>query len=105
MPSRYELARLAVSDLKEIWAYIAENNSHAADRLIDDFSRKFQLLAQNPAIGRDQSDYIVGMRAYPFKKYLIYYFPTDFGVEIYRVLHGARDIESLFEDFFEGLEP
>ena len=105
MASKYELARLAVSDLKEIWAYIAENNIKAADRLIDEFARKFHLLAQNPTIGRDQSDYIVGMRVFPYKKYIIYYFPTDSGVEIYRVLHGARDIKDLFEEFFEGLEP
>lgn len=26
------------------------------------------------------------------------------GVEIYRVIHGARNIEDLFEDFFRGLE-
>jgi len=41
---------------------------------------------------------------FPFKKYHIYYFPIEDGVEIYRVLHGARDNEGEFEDYFEGLK-
>ncbi len=44
------------------------------------------------------------MRMFPFKKYHIYYFPTAGGVEIYRVVHGARDTEGEFERFFEGLK-
>ena len=41
---------------------------------------------------------------FPFKKYHIYYFPTAGGVEIFRVLHGARGTEEEFDDFFEGLK-
>ncbi len=36
---------------------------------------------------------------------MYYYFPTENGVEIYRVFHGARNIEDSFEDYFEGLKP
>ena len=68
-------------------------------------ARKFQMLAENPIAGRNQPHYIVGMRSFPHKKYIIFYFPIENGVEIYRVFHGARKIESLFEDFFEGLKP
>ena len=55
-------------------------------------------------MGKRQDDFIVEMRMFPFKKYHLYYFPTDDGIEIYRVLHGSRDIEGLFEDFFVGLK-
>jgi len=41
----------------------------------------------------------VGLRAWPidgFRNHLVFYRPTDEGVDIVRVLHGARDIEALF---------
>ncbi len=102
--ARFTLAPLAQADLDEIWNYISEYNNQAADKFIRDLAIKFQLLADNQKIGRRQDDFIVEMRMFPFKKYHIYYFPTDDGVEIYRVLHGARDAEGEFENFFEGIK-
>jgi len=90
--------------LDEIWHFISEDNETAADKLIEDLAAKFQLLADNKEIGTRQDDFIVEMRLFPFKKYHIYYFPNKDGVEIYRVLHGRRNIEGLFEDYFEGLK-
>lgn len=100
----YSLTIDAENDLKEIWVYIAENNQAVADKLIEGFFGRFQLLADNKEIGRRQNDFIIEMRMFPFKKYQIYYFPTDEGVEIYRVLHGSRDIKGEFEEYFEGLK-
>ena len=62
----------------------------------------FQLLASQSEMGRRteyRSPLLVGMRMFPMKgfpKYLVFYRPVEGGVEIIRVLHGARDIESLF---------
>ena len=100
----YSLTAAAEDDLKEIWVYIAENNQVAADKLIEAIFGKFQLLADNKEIGRRQDEFIIEMRMFPFKNYHIYYFPTEIGVEIYRVLHGSRDVESEFEEYFEGLK-
>lgn len=36
-----------------------------------------------------------GLRSFPVGKYLIFYRLIDGGLEIVRVLHGARDIENL----------
>ncbi len=35
-------------------------------------------------------------RVNDFENFLIFYRPIDDGIEVIRVLHGARDIESLF---------
>jgi toxin ParE1/3/4 len=102
--AEFTIAPLADADLDEIWLYISEDNEPAADKFIRALASKFQLLADNREIGRRQDDFIVEMRMFPYRKYHIYYFPTDNGVEIYRVLHGARDNEGEFEDFFEGLK-
>jgi toxin ParE1/3/4 len=102
--AKFTIAPAAENDLDEIWHYISEHNEQAADKFMRELAGKFQLLADNQEIGRRQDDFIVEMRMFPFRKYHIYYFPNEDGVEIYRVLHGARDTEAEFEDFFEGLE-
>lgn len=105
MANRYYLTAPAGSDLKDIWTYIAENNPNAADKFMKEFAKKFQLLADNPKIGRAHDEYVLNLRSFPYKNYTVFYFPNENGVEIYRILHGARDIDALFEDFFEGLKP
>jgi toxin ParE1/3/4 len=105
MANKFELSAHARQDLKEIWIYLAENNYAAANRALRELGQKFQLLANNPLLGRVQDDLILNLRRFPYKKYNIFYFPVENGIEIYRVLHGSRNIEELFEDFIEGLEP
>jgi toxin ParE1/3/4 len=54
-------------------------------------------------MGKSRDKIFVGLRSFPVKSYLVFYALTEDGVEIYRVLHGRRDIEELFEEYFEGL--
>ncbi len=98
------ISETARADVKEIWSYIAEYNTGSATDVIRDLARKFDLLEANPKLGREQDGLLVEMRLFPYKNYNIYYFPIEGGVEIYRVLHGRRNIEEVFEDFFEELK-
>jgi toxin ParE1/3/4 len=98
------ISETARRELKEIFAYVAEHNLSAARKVIKELSAKFDLLEANPKLGREQNGLIVEMRLFPHKSYHIYYFPIAVGVEIYRVLHGRRNIEEEFENFFEGLK-
>jgi len=90
-----EPARL---DLEEIWRYIAEANPKAANNLMDDLGNKFLLLADKPDLGRERQELMLNLRAFPHKKYIVFYFPTEDGIEIFRVLHGSRDIETVFDN-------
>lgn len=94
-----------VSDLDDIFNYVAEFNTDSAKKTIKELMQKFKLLAENPKIERSHDELILNLRSFPYKNYLIFYFPIENGVEIYRVLHGAKDIENLFENYFEGLKP
>jgi toxin ParE1/3/4 len=38
------------------------------------------------------------LHSFPLGRYVIFYVPRPKGVEIVRVLHGARDIESVLHD-------
>jgi toxin ParE1/3/4 len=46
-------------------------------------------------MGRERNDIAPGLRSFPVGKYLIFYRLIDEGLEIVRVLHGARNIENL----------
>ena len=88
----------ATSDLAELWDYIAYDNPANADRFVDRIrSTCSTTLAENPRIGRSREELSPELRSFPFQDYLIFYRPIDDGVEIVRVLHGSRDIESLLD--------
>jgi toxin ParE1/3/4 len=98
-------SEFARDDLKKVWLHISKQNLTAADKFLDELYEKFLLLAKNPKIGRSHDEFIVHLRSFPHKKYVIFYFPTENGIEVYRILHGARDIEDLFDRYFIGLKP
>jgi toxin ParE1/3/4 len=89
-------APAAETDAVEIWAYIAADNPSAADRLLDRFDRIFQKLATQPLLGRAVEQIAPNLRFIPIGSYLVFYRVTEDGVEIARILHGARDITAEF---------
>ncbi len=60
-------------------------------------------MRDHPKMGREQDTLLVNLRSFTFKNYLIFNQSFEGGVEILRVLHGSRDIESIFENFFDSL--
>jgi toxin ParE1/3/4 len=86
----------ARGDLDEIWSYIAQDNLDAADKFIHAVVARFHQLAAIPEIGRRREELSARMRSFPVGRYVIFYRPMEGGVEIARVLHGARDLPPLF---------
>ena len=84
----------AKADLSDIWQFIAEDSDDQADAFIDLVDQKFQLLAQQSGLGRRREELAEGLRSFPVGRYVIFYLPIPGGVQIVRVLHGARDIEA-----------
>lgn len=88
--------RQAREDLLSIWAYIAADSPSAADRLLDTIDHRCSLLAENPKIGRARPDIAPELRYFPAGNYLILYREVSEGVEIVRVVHGARNVRAIF---------
>ena len=86
----------AIADIFEIWDFIAEDRVSAADRWIDLLDQQFQLLATQPMLGRTRDELGPGIRSLPFGRYLIFYLAQPDGIDVIRILHGARDIASHF---------
>lgn len=62
----------ALQDLDEIWDYIARDSIQAADKMIDELSSRFQLLASNPELGELQPLLADGVyRRFVFGSYVI----------------------------------
>ena len=55
-------------------------------------------MAKQSGIGRRRDELAAELRSLPIGRYVIFYLPIADGVEIIRVLHGARDIETIFHD-------
>ena len=93
----------AKRDIIEHFVFIAEAGGlETAERFLDSVSNTLEELARMPRMGvlrrfRNPSFGDVRMwRVKDFRKYLIFYRLLGDGIEVLRVLHGARDIESLF---------
>lgn len=86
----------AVADMEEIWFNIALENRRAAFRVVEALDRRILQLAHFPEIGTARPDVADGMRMLVEGNYLILYRITETRVEIVRVIHGARDLTTLF---------
>ncbi len=81
--------------MAEIWSHIAADNEGAADRGIASLHERFTTLAENPMAGRGRVELLPNLRSFAAGSYTIFYFPMEDGVEVMRVIHGARDITTL----------
>ncbi|MBD0327853.1 MAG: type II toxin-antitoxin system RelE/ParE family toxin [Pyrinomonadaceae bacterium] len=93
---------LAEADLLDIWNFIANDSWEKADRLLEKIDNQLKILASNPGMGRKRDSLAPNLRSFPVGNYLIFYLPINEGIEVIRILHGARDIPSLFQESEEN---
>jgi toxin ParE1/3/4 len=97
------LSEYVEPELDAIWEYIALDNMDAADRFVESAYRTFRELARMPGMGRIrrfpqvQLRDLQSFRVKGFENYLIFYRPISDGIEVFHVLHGARDLESFWK--------
>lgn len=101
----WKARRAADHDVDGIADFIAARNPDAAERFVIRVKESFELLAEFPQAGRARrarSPELEGLRCWPlggrFSNYLILYLERDFGVEILRVLHAARDVDRVVDE-------
>jgi toxin ParE1/3/4 len=86
----------AAADLEAIGDYIALDNPKRALSFVEELSAACRRLAETPGMGVERHELQPGLRMFPVRRYLIFYFVTDDGIEVARVLSGARDIDAIF---------
>jgi toxin ParE1/3/4 len=91
------LSQEAVSDLEDIWGFIAPDSIRNADGFIDQLYLKCVEVAELDAIGRKRDELYPGLMSLAYKKYVIFFLRTKDRVEIVRILRGSRDLPKFFD--------
>jgi len=90
----YRLSSEAFEDLRNIERYIALFNPSARRKMRKEIQIKCQFLGQHPRLTAPQKRY-QNLSKHKVGNYLIFYRPLKAGIEIIRVLHASRDVESI----------
>jgi plasmid stabilization system protein ParE len=98
---RFVLTPRAKQDVNDIWEYIADDSIEAADRVLDALDNAMVKLAKSPGIGHWREELTDKRhRFFLVYSYLIVYRHETKPLQIIRVLHAARDVQSIL-----GLTP
>lgn len=94
---RYRIRSRAEADLDGHARYIARDNLEAALLLYDQAEKTYEMLGGMPSMGalhQTSKSELMGLRYAPikgFSRYLVFYQPKDYGVDIIRVPHARMD--------------
>ena len=90
--SKVRMTEPAAADMEVIWAYIAQDSPTQADRFVVKLLAAMGRLGERPGIGRQRPELGPTIRSFVVGNYLVFYRPAPVGVQILRVLHGARQL-------------
>ena len=96
MSRRVRTSVRAEADIHSIANWISQQSLTGATKWLDDLDARFTALADAPGSGTDRSELRRGLRSSPFGNYLIFFKRTRDGIQIVRVIHGARDYRQIF---------
>lgn len=87
----------AEEDLIDIWFYIAQDSPVNADNYIDKLEQAGQKLADSPGMGVERGELAPQLKSFPVDRYILFYRVINTGVELVRVVRGARDLPAQFD--------
>lgn len=95
--SGYVLSRDADEDLQTIYAYsMQEWGTRQAALYLNALYDTFECIARMPGVGRQRGGLGEDIRSVPHGTHVVFYRPWEDDVAIVRVLHGSRDVGSVF---------
>jgi len=93
----YSLSEKAVSDLDGIYEYTILNfGLEQARTYLLGLHERFQVLADNPGVGRSAAQIAPELRRHEYQSHVIFYVTKEKGVLIVRVLHASMDAKRYF---------
>lgn len=82
----------ALTDLDEIWEFIAADNLDAADRVLVEIYEAIRDLVRFPQLGHIRSDLTSRpLRVHPTRDFLVVYAPDEKPLVVIAILHGRRN--------------
>lgn len=103
MNYRVTILPCAEFDEAEIYDYLAQRSAAIARRFLDKVDETLQKIRTTPTPGigfHSANAKLLGLRwtkVRDFPNHLIFFKLSDDLIEVVRILHGARDIDAIFE--------
>ena len=85
----------AHGDARSIWRYIARDNVDVATDTLRRIEDRLNSLAAMPVSAEAVPAIAANVRRSSVGNYVIYYRPIEDGIQVLRILHGARQPEDL----------
>ena len=97
-------------DIIAVYRHLHADNPRAADAVLDAIERSVRRLLDVPGVGRywaSPDPRLDGMRVTtvrPYRNYLIFFRSVPDGIEVFRVVHGARELGPLVDEIVAQFE-
>lgn len=85
-------------DIWRIAERIAADNFDAAVRMLGRFDEAIGRLGDFPGLGPSRDELRPGLRSFPVGDYVLLYRVVEGGIEVVRVIHGARDLDQALDE-------
>ncbi len=91
-------------DIIHIYRHIHDHNHGAADKVFDAIERSIRALLDTPGVGRywnspdPRLDRMRVTTVRPYRNYLIFFRAAADRIEVFRVIHGARELQPLVDE-------
>lgn len=90
----YRLTRRAERDVIDAYTQGAVGfGIDQAERYHEGLAATFRMLADNPHIARERTEFEPPVRLHPYEAHMIVYVIDDRGILVVRILHGRQDWE------------
>jgi toxin ParE1/3/4 len=105
--ARVERTPQAEKSLDEVFDYIGRqrHSPAAAAKLLRQIDAKCRLYASQPLMGEARPDLGSDVRCFPVGNYVVIYRPIDDGILVLLVVHGTREIPTVYRDLFASDGP
>jgi toxin ParE1/3/4 len=94
--SRVRFTARAREDLLDIWVHVGRHSGESvADRVLDSIEQSSRMLQEHPRLDRARPEIQPEARSIVIERWLALYRVTEDGVQIVRILDGARDVAAI----------
>lgn len=92
--AKFRLTTRAALDLSEIADFTIQSFGIEQARFYrDGFNNCFEVLAENPQLGRSAAELAPNLRRYEHQSHVVFYIPEDTDILIVRILHQRMDFK------------
>ena len=97
-------ARQVKDDIVKLYGYIHARSPQAAERVLNGIEQSIRSLLDAPGVGRywnSPDSRLQGMKMTPvtrYRNYLIFFRDTGEHIEVFRVVHGARELNRVVDE-------